>query len=79
MSITRETLRIELQQQLDPLAPGCEFEIGEACDVAAGMSQAVDQSLADRIGNMGENDRYGFGISSYDGEARCSQGNDDIG
>src|SRR6476660_2920877 len=29
---------IELQQQLDPLAPGCEFEIGEACDVAAGTS-----------------------------------------
>ena len=22
---------------------------------------------------MGENDRYGFGISSYDGEARCSR------
>ena len=30
---------IELRQQLDPLSPGCKFEISEACDIATGTSQ----------------------------------------
>ena len=52
MSITRETLRSS-SSTVRLTCPRMRIEIGEACDVAAGMSQAVDQSLADRIWKHG--------------------------
>ena len=46
-------------QQLHPLAANGRIPNDKPGDVAAGVSEALHQSEADRIGDQGENDRNG--------------------
>jgi hypothetical protein len=46
-----------LRQHPEPLAGHRRVEIGEAGDVSAGMGQALDEPLPDRVGDDHEDDR----------------------
>jgi hypothetical protein len=48
-----------LLQQLHPLAANRKIPNDKPGDVAAGVSEALHQPEADRIGDQGENDRNG--------------------
>src|SRR5215470_8145393 len=60
--------RRDLLEHLQPLAAEWVLEAGETGDVSSWLRQALDESLADRIDDQREHDRYCGGLL-----AQCSQ------
>jgi len=75
---TRKLWR-HLLEQADPFAADGEFIGSEAGDVSARMSEAVDESLGDRIRHAGEHNRNGAGCLPRGGQGSGRAGNDHIG
>jgi hypothetical protein len=50
-------VRRNLFQQFHPFAANRRLDVDEACDIAAGSSQAVDKAVSDGVGHQHKYDR----------------------
>jgi len=66
-------------EDLQPLATDLAFKIGEAGNVAAGSRQNLDETAADRIGDLGEDRRYRSVHSAQRGHEDIAVGDDEVG
>src|SRR5262249_31042930 len=70
--------RIEFMEEFDPLSSEGKLKVGQTCSVATRVTQAIDQPLADRVGNLCKHHRSSAGVPSGGSEAWCTHRHDHI-
>src|SRR5262245_62708726 len=71
--------RRNLLEQLEPFPAHAVFEIGEAGGVATAMGEHLDETAADRIGDLYEYDRNATGGLQHRPGGRTADGQEDVG